>query len=458
MDGTGGGGAGPAAGPPASPALELDLYEVTMAAAYHAEGLADVPASFSLFVRNLPPSTSFLVAAGLEDALAFLESFCFGPGDLAALDGLGLFDDAFLEMLAAVRFSGAVRAIPEGRVALANEPLLEVDATLATGQLVETALLAMVGHQTALATRAARLRLAAADRSVADFGLRSTPWGAAGMRLARAARIAGMDSTSNVAAAGAYGLPVSGTMAHSYVQAHEDEASAFESFAERFGSHAVLLVDTYDTDRGLAHAVEVARRMRQRGVELAGVRIDSGDLAAGARRARRVLDEAGFGQLKVFLTGGLDEFQIEELVAAGTPVDGFGVGAALANPGPALEAAYKLVEVGGRPVRKRSPGKVSWPGRKQVWRLPSGADVLTLAEEDRPASDAEPLLAEVMAVGRRTAAGRQDVAAAADRFRADLGWLPGPARRIRHPEPPQVQVGGGLRRLAQRLDADPSGR
>lgn len=438
------------------PALVTDLYELTMAAAYLADGMERVPATFSLFVRSLPSSRGYLVAAGLDDALALLESLRFGAGDLEVLDRLGLFDGAFLDHLGAFRFTGSVRAVPEGRVVLANEPLLEVDGTLLEAQLVETALLARVAYQTALATKASRLAQAAGGRAVSDFGLRSASGPEAGLRMARAARIGGLASTSNVAGAHAYGLAVSGTMAHSYVLAHQDEETAFERFAHLFGARTVLLVDTYDAVEGTRRAVEAARRLKEAGTEVAGLRFDSGNIDALARHARRLLDAAGLGTVSIFATGGLDEISISRLVADGAPVDGFGVGAALASPrdSAGLEAAYKLVELDGRPVRKLSAGKVTWAGAKQVWRRPGG-DTLALRGE-AAGGGAEALLEPVMEAGRRLPAvsgpgGACDPVTAAARLRADLEWLPEEARRLVDPRPLAVMPSPGLLELTRDL-------
>lgn len=437
-------------------ALEIDLYELTMACAYLAEGRAAARATFSLFPRHLPARAGYLVAAGLDDALTYLETLRFQARDLEALDGLGLFPRAFLEHLSAFRFSGSVRAVPEGRVVLAQEPLLEVDGTLLEAQLIETGLLNRMTYQTVLATRAARLVEAAGGRTVAEFGLRSAPGAEAGLRLARAARIGGLASTSNVAGALRYGLPAGGTMAHSYVLAHQDELEAFTAFARRFGSRTVLLVDTYDVAEGIRTAVGVAQRLAAEGTTIAGVRLDSGNLDALSRFARRLLDQAGLGEVGVFATGGLDELAISRLVAAGAPVAGFGVGAALAvaAEAPAVEAAYKLVELDGRPVRKVSPGKITWAGAKQVWRRREG-DVLSLASEPGPAG-AEALLETVMENGVRCPVaigpgGACDVEAATRRRESDIEWLPEVARRILDPRPPSAMPSAALLELTESL-------
>ena len=440
--------------------LVTDLYELTMAAAYLAEGLDQRPATFSLFCRSLPASRGYLVAAGLDDALAWLEDYAFTAADLSALEALGLFSPAFLEHLSALRFTGSVRAAREGMVVLANEPLLEVDAPLLEAQLVETALLSRVTYQTAMATKAARLRLAADGRSVSDFGLRSAHGPEAGLRLARSARVGGLTSSSNVAGAHAYGLETTGTMAHSYVLAHTDEAEALDGFVRLYGARSVLLVDTYDAVEGIRVAVDVARRFHAAGTVVAGLRIDSGNLGALSRHARALLDAVDLGAVRIFATGGLDELSIQRLLADGAPIDGFGVGAALAlsADAPVLETAYKLVELDGRPVRKLSAGKITWAGAKQVWRRPGG-DVLALRREPPPEEGAEALLVEVMAGGHRRPADDEhgpatDPGAAAGRLEAQLARLPAEAVRISDPRPPAALPSAALLALTESLAAE----
>ena len=445
------------AGSDGSRALVTDLYELTMGAAYAAEGLAERPATFSLFCRSLPSSRGFLVSAGLDDALGFLERFGYSADDLTALEATGLFGASFLERLASLTFNGRVRAVPEGRVVLANAPLLEIDAPLLEAQLVESALLTRMTYQVSMTTKAARLRLAAGNRTVADFGLRSAPGPEAGLRLARCARIAGLDSTSNVAGAGRYGLETSGTMAHSFVLAHDDERSAMEAFVRLYGERSVLLVDTFDAVEGIRTAVQVSAEAARYGTLVAGLRIDSGNLGALSRYARSLLDTAGLTPVKIFATGGLDELAIERLVTESAPIDGFGVGAALAvsSDAPALESAYKLVEMDGRPVRKLSAGKITWAGAKQVWRRSDG-DLLCLHSEAAPTSDAEALLITVMEGGRRLEVGDAhgspwDPGAAAARLDADLSWLPADALRLSDPRPPAVLPSPDLLSLTAEL-------
>jgi len=438
-------------------ALLTDLYELAMAAAYEAEGLAETPATFSLFVRRLPPSRGYLVASGLDDVLHHLEELRFGEDDLAFLERLGTFGPAALERLGRLRFTGSVRAMPEGTIAFAGEPLLEVTAPIVEAQLVETFLLNQVTTQTTLASKAARYRHAARGRAVVDFAFRRAQGLDAAMKLVRAVGICGLAGTSNVAGGRRYGVPVSGTMAHSFVQAHEEETDAFRAFADVFGPETVLLVDTYDSYRGIEHAIEAARSMRAAGVELRGIRLDSGDLAALSAHARRRLDEEGFGGMRIFASGGLDEHSIEALVERDRArIDGFGVGSdmAVSADAPVLDTVYKLVAFDGRPVRKLSPGKETWPGAKQVWRPPDwSGDVLALAGEPSPVPDGEPLLVEVMGDGARTGAGRATLADARARFEGQWATMPEILKRLRDPVRQEVTPSEELERTTRELDA-----
>jgi len=435
--------------------LLVDLYELTMADAYRRTGMSSRPATFSLFVRNLPPNRGYLVAAGLDDALTWLEELRFEAEDLAIVERLGLFGPEFLDWLAGLRFTGSVRAVPEGTIVFGDEPILEVDAPIGEAQLAESFLLNQTTLQTMLATKAARCRHAAAGRSVIDFALRRCQGIDAAVKLARVAGIVGLDGTSNVAAADRYGLPASGTMAHSFVQAHSDEVEAFRAFATAFGERTVLLVDTYNTPRGIDRAIQVAGEMRARGTEIGGVRLDSGDLAELARLARRRLDEAGFAGMRIFASGGLDEYAIDELVTGGAPIDGFGVGTALgvSADAPSLDSAYKLVCYDGRPVRKTSEGKRTWPSGKQVWRADDWSeDVLGLADEAPPSGGHRPLLVEVMRHGRRTADGQATAADNNRRFEEQWAALPPPLRPLIDPASHPVRVSGALREVDRELD------
>ena len=431
--------------------LVTDLYELNMAAVYLRRGMTG-PATFSLFVRKLPPGRGFLVAAGLADCLDFLERFGFAPEDLAWLrDTLGL-DGATIAALSRLRFSGDVWAVPEGRVVLAGEPLLEVTAPLAEAQLVETALLNQVTFQTAVASKAARCRLAAGRAELVDFAFRRTQGLDAAMAVARATALAGFSGTSNVEAARRYGLTAVGTMAHSFIEAFPDERAAFRAFAERFPDRSVFLVDTYDTAGGVLAAIDVIAELGLGG--RLGVRLDSGDLGALAVTARRLLDRAGLSRARIFASGGLDEYAIAELVARRAPIDAYGVGTkvGVSADAPYLDSAYKLVAVDDRPVMKLSPGKVNPPGPKQVFRGASGQDDVVGTRDERPPGGREPLLVPVMLGGRRTGADG-DLAAARASLDRDLAWLPPAALRLDGPAPPGVRLSRRLESLRDRVQA-----
>ncbi|MCO1598040.1 nicotinate phosphoribosyltransferase [Micromonospora sp. RHAY321] len=435
--------------------LRTDLYELRMAASYLRRDMVE-RATFSLFVRRLPPQRGFLVAAGLAEALAFLEGFAFDEGELGYLrDTVGL-DEATLAALAGLRFTGDVWAVPEGRVVFADEPLLEVTAPIAEAQLVETGVLNLITFHTTVASKAARCRLAAGDAQLIDFAFRRTHGIEAGAAVARASAIAGFAATSDVEAARRYGLPPSGTMAHSYVEAFPDERAAFRAFATDFPTNPVFLVDTYDTPAGVRAAVEVIAELGLTGP--VGVRLDSGDLAALAVQTRAILDDAGLTQAQIVASGSLDEDVIAALVAAGAPIDAYGVGTRMgvSFDAPSLDSAYKLVAVGDRPVLKLSPGKATLPGPKQVFRDPAGAngDVVGLRDEP-PTGDREPLLVPVMRGGRRLAVADPagEVRAARGRFDADLAWLPEPARRLADPTPLTAAVSPALAALHERVAA-----
>jgi nicotinate phosphoribosyltransferase len=440
-------------------ALLTDLYELTMAAALLAEGKADVPAVFSLFMRSAPASRGYLVAAGLDDVLAYLESLRFTDEDLAALRRLAAFDPAFLDWLADLHFTGTVRAVPEGRIVFPNEPLVEIAATFAVAQLLETWLLNQITFQTALATKAARCRHAAGGRALVDFSLRRTHGTDAGMKVARTSAMVGFAATSNVAAALRYGLSASGTMAHSYVTAHPSELEAFRAFARHHFDDPVLLVDTYDTPTGIDHAIQVGRELAAAGAgkRLAAVRLDSGDLKELSRLARGRLDAAGLGDVKVFASGGLAEDEIAALVEAGAPIDGFGVGTRLgvSEDAPTLESVYKLVEVDGRPVAKYSTGKETLPGAKQVWRRDGFAgDIVGLADQTTPEQGVEPLLVEL---GPKPAASpAMALSEARERFEIDWAALPEEYKRLDEPARYPVDISPGLRALTTRPGGAPA--
>ncbi|GAA1899190.1 nicotinate phosphoribosyltransferase [Streptantibioticus ferralitis] len=431
-----------------SRATTTDLYEVTMALSYLAEDMT-APATFDLFVRDLPDDRGFLVAAGLEPALDYLSGFHVTRADVEAFATVLRRPYTEVEPLLGLEFTGEVRAVPEGRIVLAGEPLLEVTAPLPQAQLVETYLLNLVSHQTMIASKAARCVLAAGGRAVVDFSLRRTHGADAGMQAARLGALVGFAGTSNVAAAVAYGIAATGTMAHSYVEVFPSEEAAFRAFARTHRGPVTFLVDTYDTEEGLATA---ARVLRDLGLgQGSAVRLDSGDLAALAVRARRILDTAGLPQVRIVASGGLDEYAVDDLVGAAAPIDVFAVGTrvGVSADAPYLDSAYKLVAYHDRPVMKLSSAKETAPGLKQVFRRPGYNDVIGLRDETPPA-DGEPLLEHVMVRGRR-ARESYPVPYARERFAADLAGLPAAARRIHHPEPPRATQSEGLTALIGRV-------
>jgi nicotinate phosphoribosyltransferase len=438
-------------------ALFTDLYELTMARAYWAEGMKG-RAVFELFFRILPEHRNYVLASGLDDALSFLESFRFTSEDLDYLRGLGELNDDFLEALASVRFTGDVKAVKEGTVVFPHEPLLQVEAPVLEAQIVETYLLNQIHLQSVVATKAARVVTAADGRPVVDFGSRRAHGTDAAIKVARASYLAGAAGTSNLHAGRLFGIPVFGTMAHSYVQAHDEEEQALERFAELFPG-TTLLVDTYDTLEGARRVVDLARRMGNR-FDVSAVRLDSGDLAELSRGVRRVLDEGGLGNVKIFASSGLDEESIAALLGRGAPIDGFGVGTALAvsRDAPDLDLAYKLVEYGGSPRLKLSEDKVILPGAKQVFRrFEEGlmaADVIARPDERL---EGEPLLVPVMRGGRRLEESRESLETIRGRARNQLDSLPPPIRSHSKAESPySVEVSESLARERRRLARRPA--
>ncbi|MDF3143649.1 MULTISPECIES: nicotinate phosphoribosyltransferase [unclassified Streptomyces] len=436
---------------PMSDAMTTDLYEVTMTMSYLREGMTG-PATFSLFVRDLPPERGFLAAAGLESALDYLSGLRVGPEDVDAFASALHRPPRDLQALLGLEFTGDVRAVPEGRIVLAGEPLLEVTAPLPQAQLAETYVLNQVSHQTALASKAARCVLAAAGHPVVDFSLRRTHGPQSGFQAARLGAMVGFAGTSNVAAATAVGIPAVGTMAHSFVEAFATEEDAFRAFARSHPGPVTLLVDTYDTEEGVRVAARVLRDLDHAASGPgSAVRLDSGDLGALAVRARDILDSAGLPDVRIIASGGLDECAVDELVRSGAPIDTYAVGTrvGVSADAPFLDSAYKMVEYDGRPVMKLSSAKVTAPGPKQVFRRPGYADVIGLADE-QPPTDGRPLLETVMRGGQRTG-DRPTLDQCRARFAADLDGLPSAARRIRWPGAPRAAVSERLSALTARV-------
>jgi nicotinate phosphoribosyltransferase len=435
--------------------LLTDLYQLTMLQSYWQHRM-DKVAAFELFVRKLPAERAFLVAAGLEQALDFIEEARFTDDELAWIDGCGKFAPGFADWLRGMRFGGEVWAMPEGTVFFPSEPVLRVVAPIAQAQWLETRILNLVHFQTVIASKAARAVLAAEGHPLIDFGLRRAHGAEAGVLAARAAWLAGFAGTATAYAGPRFGIPVFGTMAHSFVQAHDDESEAFTAFAESFPANAMLLIDTYDTVTAARRVAALAPRLAARGIRVKGVRLDSGDLDALARAVRRVLDDAGLRDAVIFASGNLDEHRVQALVAAGAPITSFGVGTSLTTSSDAayLDAVYKLQEYGGQARRKRSAGKATWPGRKQVFRRVDASgrcagDTVALADESFPG---EPLLIEVMRGGRRTAPS-PPLAVARAHCAAQLTTLPAGLRRLEPPWPEYpVTISPAIRALADDVD------
>lgn len=434
--------------------LHCDQYELTMAQAFLHAGM-DTEATFELFVRSLPRNRGYLVAAGLEQALGYLEALRFEPEDLAWLRAQGIYRDDFLEHLARLRFGGRVEAVAEGTVVGAEVPLLRVTASRVEATLVESALLAIVNHQTMIASKAARIVDAAAGRPVWDFSLRRLHGPDAALGVARAAYIAGAAGTATAVAGRRLRIPTTGTMAHHYVLAFgpAGERAAFESFLHEYPGLAVLLVDTYDTLGGVENAIAASVAT---GVPLAGIRIDSGDLAAHAHAARRMLDAAGMTEARIIASNDLDEHLIDSLVRAGAPIDSFGVGTMLGTSAdaPALGGVYKLVAQSDhgvdRPVMKLSTAKHTDPGIHQVFRQEGDGDVLGLVDESLPG---RPLLATVME-GGRVSATIPPLDAVREHFLRERETLPAAVRRIDDPQPWPVRRSPRLLALRATLGDD----
>ena len=434
-----------------SPALLTDFYQLTMLQAYFEEQMHDT-AVFSLFIRRLPERRNYLLACGLDDVLSYLETLRFDDDALRYLRSLGRFSERFLEHLARFRFTGDVYAVAEGTPIFPHEPILEVVAPIGEAQLIETFLINQIQLQTMLASKAARVVEAAQGRRVVDFGLRRIHGLDAGMKAARAFHIAGVHATSNVAAGQAYGVELSGTMAHSYVQAHADEYDAFRAFAHLYGD-TVLLVDTYDTLAAVEKVVELARDMGP-AFRVSGIRLDSGDLVALAFAARRLLDAAGLRRVTVFASGNLNEDEVARIVRAGAPVDGFGVGTEMgvSRDAPALEIIYKLVEYAGQGRLKLSPGKTILPGRKQIYRVEehgiAAHDVLACYDE---LAVGRSLLEPVMRAGVRTSA-RISLDTARAHARSELDRLPAALRLLEPADAPYpVHISDALARSRDAL-------
>ena len=436
-------------------ALLTDLYELTMAASYDAHHMRG-HATFDLFVRELPKERQFLVSCGLEQALDYLENLRFDEESISYLASLGTFKDDFLSRLEGLRFTGDVAAIPEGEIVFANEPLLRVTAPIIEAQIVETFLLNCITYQTMVASKAARVALACGKRTFVDFSPRRDHGADAALKAARAAYVGGASGTSNVLAGRAYGIPIRGTMAHSYVMAFEDELEAFHAFVRDFPDRAVLLIDTFDVEEGARRAVEVFKQLDVSGSKNWGVRIDSGDLAVLSWSVRKILDDAGLEDVKIMLSGDLDEYRIKRFMDDDVPVDQFGVGTQLGTSGdaPSLGTVYKLVADAAGPKIKLSTGKATLPGCKQVYRFGAGGKFShdLIASENELIEGGRPLLKRVMERGARI--GRpESLDTLRGRCARGLTRLPGALRSLEPgPSEYEVEVSPGLRDLVKQME------
>ena len=392
--------------PDALSALLMDSYQLTMTQGYLDHGMVET-AVFEFFVRRMPPDRCFLIAAGLEQTLEFLETLRFSTEEIHWLRRTGLYRENLLEYLSNFRFSGDVWAVPEGTAFFANEPIFQIHAPISQAQIIETRIINLLQYQTLVASKAARAILVAQGNVLVDFGLRRAHGAEAGLFAARASYLAGFDGTSNLLAGKVFGIPLFGTMAHSYVEAHDEERAAFFDFSESNPKNTTLLIDTYDTEKSAEGLGSLARELAKRNIHIQGVRIDSGDLAGHARRVRSILNDSGLRDCRIFASGDIDEYQIRELLAQAAPIDGFGVGTNLVTSSdvPYLNCAYKLEEYAGVPRQKRSEGKATLPGAKQVFRCFAKDGQLDHDVLGRPneALVGSPLLECVMRQGRRTA-------------------------------------------------------
>lgn len=427
--------------------LLTDLYQFTMLQAYLDRGMTDT-AVFEFYSRRLPEHRGFLLAAGLESVLEFLESARFTPEEVDWLASTGRFNQRFLDYVAGFRFSGEVHAMQEGTAFFPDEPVLRITAPLPEAQLVETRIINLLQYQILVASKAARSVLAAPGKLLVEFGLRRAHGAEAGLLAARSAYLAGFAGSSNVLAEQLYGIPSFGTMAHSFILAHHDEEQAFADFALSLPNNVTFLIDTFDTEAGAQKVVKLAPALKEQGVTLKAVRLDSGDLADHARKVRRILDDGGLTEVGIFASGDLDEYALQELASA--PIGGFGIGTRLTTCAdqPYLNCAYKLQEYAGIPRRKRSEGKSTWPGRKQVYRTPE-KDVLALESDPQPGT---PLLEPVMEGGERLRPA-PDLGALRARAAAQLAALPEALRRLEPAATLPVEIAPSLAQLAAQLDA-----
>ena len=435
--------------------LLTDLYQLTMLQGYYEQAM-HATAVFEFFVRKMPPQRNFFMAAGLEQVLDYLENLHFSDADLGYLETTGRFTPAFLDQLRHFRFTGHVHAMPEGTLFFPNEPVLRITAPLPQAQLVETRIINLLQFQCMVASKSARIKITAPAKLLVDFGLRRAHGAEAGLFAARASYLAGFDGSSTVLAGKLYAMPIYGTMAHSFVQAHDDEVVAFEHFATAQPENVVLLIDTYNTEEAARKVVDLAPGLRKQNITIKAIRLDSGDLVQHAENVRKILDAGGLSQIRIFSSGNLDEYVLADLLSRDAPIDGFGIGTRMVTSSdkPYLDCAYKLEEYDGLPRRKKSEGKATWPGRKQVYRYYDrngcmSHDILTL-HDDR--LDGLPLLSQVMQDGKR-AAGLPSLHKSREHARHELERLPDKLKKLSASMPYEVKISSVLTSCAAAVDA-----
>ncbi len=436
--------------------LLTDLYQLKMLQTYYERGMEET-AVFEFFVRRLPRQRNFLLVAGIEQVLEYLEQLAFAEHELDWLRSCGHFKGQFVDRLEDFRFTGDVHGMPEGSVFFPPEPILRVTASLPEAQFIESRLINLIHYQTMIASKAARCVLQAPDKTLVDFGMRRAHGAEAALMAARASYIAGFTGTATVLAGQFFDIPAFGPMAHSFIQAHDTERDAFLAFAKGHRENVVLLIDTYDTERGASIVTEIAAELRDEGILVNAVRLDSGDVGKLSFKVRQILDESGCTDIKLFASGNLDEYRLAELIDRGCPVDGFGIGTRLdiSEDAPSLDCVYKLQEYAGRGRRKRSEGKETWPGRKQVYRVRGANGDLqrdTLSLVDERVTEGEPLIVPLMQSGRRLNP-PEDLGTIRERVTDQLRTLPDSLRALdAATEAYPVTFSNGLEQLATEVD------
>ena len=440
-----------------SPAISLlltDLYQLTMLQGYYDQGMEE-EAVFEFFVRKLPSCRNFCLSAGLEQTLEFLENLRFTQEELEWLSGQDRFTNEFLDYLGGLRFLGDVHAMPEGTVFYPDEPILRITAPLPQAQLVETRIINILHFQTVIASKAVRMTLAAPDKLLVDFGLRRAHGAEAGLLAARASYLAGFAGTSTVMAGSEFDIPIYGTMAHSFVQAHANEMEAFVHFAEAQPKNTVLLLDTYDTEAAAEKVVDLAPQLKKKGISIKAIRLDSGDLAEHARRVRRILDSGGLADVRIFSSSSLDEYALRHFTEVNAPIDGFGIGTRMdtSSDAPYLDCAYKLQEYAGVARRKRSEGKATWPGRKQVFRYydDNGIMVYDVLTVENDMQEGKPLIKQYMQDGKRLEP-PPPLSATRDHVRTELATLPDSLKKLDKQKEHPVRISQALQELTAMVD------